>query len=252
MLKFRFVVFLVAGLSLISSCASRKNKLEKMRLECSERLSRAVQTYNSRKYTLALTRFEDVRTQCGGSPMMDTVQFYLGMANLKAGKYIEARSEFQRLVQDYPGSSFFEESKFRIGYSVFKQSNPVSRDQKETKEAIRLLDNFLELYPRSPFADSALYYRTAAYEKLAEKDFNNARFYEKINEPEAAVVYYRAFIEKFSDSKFTDQARLNLISLLIKLNRLAEADETYRELLDKGKNKKIKEEAKQMFAKAKK
>lgn len=242
----------MAGLLMLTSCAARKNKLEKMRLDCSQRVSKGLQSYNARKYSMAITRFEDARIQCSGSPIMDTVLFYLGMANVKSKKYIEARTEFQRLVQDFPGSPFFDEAKFRIGYAVFKQSSPTNRDQKETKEAIRLFDDFLEMYPKSPFADSVAFYRTEAYEKLAEKEFKNAQFYEKINEPEAAVIYYRAFIEKFMDSKQADQARFNAFSLLIKLDRFSEAEDMYHELLEKGKNKQLQKEAKTLFANIKK
>ena len=242
----------MAGLVVLTSCAGRKSKLERMQLNCTQRITKALQSYKAKKYAMAITRFEDARIQCSGSPVMDTVLFYLGMANVKSKKYIEARTEFQRLVQDFPGSPFFDEAKFRIGYAVFKQSSPINRDQKETKESIRLLDNFLEMYPKSPFADSAAFYRSEAYEKLATKEFKNAQFYENVNEPEAAVVYYRVFLEKFMDSKQVDQARFNTLSLLIKLDRLSEAEEMYHELLEKGKNKQLKKEAKAIYANVKK
>jgi outer membrane assembly lipoprotein YfiO len=174
------------------------------------------------------------------------------MTNAKTKKYIEARTEFERLTQDFPGSPFFEEAKFRIGYVVFLQSNPSNRDQKETKEAIRLLDNFIELNPKSPFIDSAMYYHTLAYEKLAKKDFENAQFYEKINERDAAVVYYRAFLDQFIDSKLADQARYNAIELLLKLDRVSEAIEMREELLNNGKNKELQKKARALFANLKK
>jgi outer membrane protein assembly factor BamD len=237
----------IAGMLLLASCAST-NKLEKMKLNCAERVSKALELYKAKKYSRALVRFEDARLQCSGSPVMDTVLFFLGMTNAKTKKYIEARTEFQRLTQDFPGSPFFEEAKFRIGYVVFMQSSPFNRDQKETKEAIRLLDNYIELNPKSPFADSALHYRTEAYEKLAKKEFENAQFYEKINERESAVVYYRAFLNQFIDSKLVDQARFNVMKLLVKLDRKSEAIEFYNELLNKGKNKELKKTAKELFA----
>ncbi|MBN1306822.1 MAG: outer membrane protein assembly factor BamD [Chitinispirillaceae bacterium] len=251
MMLHRYGGLFMAGFLLVTSCAARKNKLEKMQIDCAQRVSKALLSYNTKKYAMALTRFEDARMQCSGTSIMDTVLFFLGMANAKTKKYLEARVEFQRLVQDFPGSPFFEEAKFRIGYVVFKQSNPANRDQKETREAIRLLDNFIELYPKSPFVDSAAFYRTEAYEKLATKDFRNAQFYEKINEPEAAVVYYRAFISQFIDSKMVDQARFNAFVLLLKLDRIGEAKELYDALIEKGKNKELQKEAKILFANAK-
>lgn len=232
---------------LLTSCAST-NKFEKMKLDCTERVTKALELYRLKKYSSALVRLEDARIQCSGNPIMDTVLFYLGMSNVKTKKYVEGRTEFQRLTQDFPGSPFFDEAKFRIGYSVFKQSSPYNRDQQETREAIRLFDDYIETYPKSSFIDSAVFYRSEAYEKLASKEFKNAQFYEKVNEPDAAVVYYRTFISQYADSKQVDQARFNALSILKKEGRDSEAQELLDELLEKGKNKELKKQAKALFS----
>lgn len=235
-------VICCTSLALLASCAGG-NKLEKQRLDCSERITKALELYKNKKYASVVFRLEDARTQCSGSPVMDTVLYYLGMANLQDKKFIEARTEFQRLVQDFPGSPFFHEAKFRIGYAVYCQAHPINRDQKETHEAIRLFDNFIEVFPKSQFADSAQFYRTEAYEKLALKEFNNSAFYVMAKEPESAVVYYKTFISQFSDSRLVDQARFNIIDLLVKLNRTTEAVEVCDELLREGKNRDLQKAA---------
>jgi outer membrane protein assembly factor BamD len=226
----------VAMVMLLCFCAGG-NKLEKQRFDCTERVAKAIDLYKMKKYSSVIYRLEDTRTQCSGSSIMDTVLYYLGLANLKSKKYVEARTEFQRLVQEFPGSPFFDEAKFRIGYAVYKQSNPANRDQKETREAMRLLDDFIESFPRSAFADSAIFYRTEAYEKLALKEFNNAVFYVNFNEAESAIVYYKTFMAQFADSRLIDQARYNTIELLVKGGRMNEALELRDELMTKGKNK---------------
>jgi len=235
---------LLAVVVCLTSCAARKGRLEKMQMDCTERITKGLENYKKKKYASALTRLEDARMQCSGTPVMDTVLFYLGMANIKTKKYTEARTEFQRLVQEYPGSPFFDEAKFRIGYSVYRQSNKFDRDQKETREAIRIFDGVIESYPESRFIDSVIHYRSEAYEKLATKEFENAEFYVKISEPEAAAVYFRAFLDQFSDSKLADRARLMELSLLVKLDRMAEASERYEELMEKSRSEETKKEAK--------
>jgi outer membrane protein assembly factor BamD (BamD/ComL family) len=114
-----------------------------------------------------------------------------------------------------------------------------------------LLDDFIESFPRSPFADSAMYYRTEAYEKLALKEFNNAVFYVNAKEPESAVVYYKTFMTQFVNSRLVDQARFNSIELLLKLNRTSEALDLQDELLTKGKNKALQKAARVLTGKIK-
>lgn len=221
-----------------------------MQENCEARVKKALQRYENKRYSSVQLTLEEARTQCSGSPVMDTVLYYLGMANMHQKNYIEARTEFQRLVQDFPGSPFFDEAKFRIGYTVFKQSSSYDRDQKETNEALSLFDRFIEMYPNSAFTDSAVFYRKEAYEKLAFKEFKNARFYEKVNEYESAIVYYRSFLQEYADSKLLDQARYNMILLFRKLERMSEAKEMLDELNQKGKDKKLKKEANALFSKS--
>lgn len=227
------------------SCAARK-KID-INLDCSQRVAKIIELYTSKKYSFALSRVEDAKMQCSGSDIMDTILYYSGMSNLKTKKYLDAQTEFQKLVQDFPTSPFSIEAKFRIAYAVFKQSPSPHHDQKETKEAIRLFDNFIDLYPNTPFTDSAIYYKTQAYEKIALKEFRNAQFYEKINEPEAAVIYYKVFLSQFVDSKLIDKALYNTFVLLVKLNRINEAKEIYTQLIERGKDKELIKEAKDIY-----
>lgn len=236
----------VLAIIALSSCAG-SGKIKNKQADCSERMQKAIELYQAKKYSAVALRLEDARMQCGGSVTMDTVLYYLGMVNCKTKKFIEARTEFQRLVQDFPGSPYFDEAKFRIGYAIFKQSNTPSRDQKDTKEAIRVFDALIESYPHNTMMDSIVFYRTAAIDKLAEKEFNNALFYEVNHEPEAAIIYYDVFLNQFSETKRADDARLNKLTILMKIGRNSEAQEVYADLQATCKNKEILKKAKNLI-----
>ncbi|HLV32027.1 MAG TPA: outer membrane protein assembly factor BamD [Chitinispirillaceae bacterium] len=228
-MKLRFLcMFCIAGFLLISCSASNKVRLGKY--SCTAELDKAVELYKNGKYSRAIPVLEEAKMQCGGSQIIDSVLYYLGMCNMGQKKYFEARSTFQDLARDFPNSPFSEEAQFRIGLSVFQESKPYDRDQEETKDAVRLLRDFLAYYPNSVMADSAAKYLNEAMDKLAKKEFDNAFFYEKNKEPEAAVVYYKTFIGEYPDSKYTDQAQLNLCELLVKLDRKNEAKEILNKL----------------------
>jgi outer membrane protein assembly factor BamD len=203
---------------------AKKSKL----FDCADAVSKAVSLYNDGKYSRVKTILENAKIQCGGSPLMDSILYYLGMADLNSKNYIEGRTSFELLAQDYHGSPFHKEAQFRIGYAVYMQSHPSGRDQQETREAISLLRDFLEINPDGPFADSARKYLDLCFEKLAKKDFDAANFYIKINELESAVVCFKTFIQEHPQSKYVDQARYIAAELLIKLNRKSES----REMLD--------------------
>ena len=212
------------------SCASTVHQHLSQRALCASHIADAIKRYNAGKFSSAKNIFDDVKEKCGGSEIMDTAQYYLAMSLMQMKFYPEAKLEFSRLTQDFPRSPFLDEARFRIGYCVLKSSRSVDRDQAEIAEAQRLFQDFLESYPSSPFADSAAKYLKATVERLAEKEFNSAKFYQKLGEKEAALIYYKAFIQDYPASELVVQARLNMSQLLIELNRKAEAREVLDEL----------------------
>lgn len=239
---------LAAAVCLTFACAGSGKLKSAKRYECSTRLAQALKKYNAGKFESAKTILDDIKVQCAGNEAMDSAGYYLGMSLMRSKQYPEARLEFTRLVQDFPASPFFDEAQFRICYCVFKSSRPIERDQTETKEAAKLLRDFLENYPDSRFADSARVCMIAANDKLAEKEYNNARFYQKIGEKEAATVYYKAFINDYPASKFVPQAKLDLGQMLLQLSRNDEAKEVLDELIAKESQGEIVKKARELLA----
>ena len=245
----RYNVFIIAC-ALLISCAGG-NKLKHSNYNCTAKVQQAIGKYNEKKYSKTATILEDVKLQCGGNPIMDTALYYLSMSYLRSKKYIEAHSEFERLARDFASSMSAEEAQFRIAQITYLQSNPPDRDQTETKDAIRLLRDFIDAHPDSPWADSADMYLSKANDKLAEKEFRNGLFYDKINEPDAAVVYYKAMIQEYPGSRFADQARLNLAQDLIGLKRYDEAREVLDELDSVSKNQEVLKKSKELRSRLK-
>jgi outer membrane protein assembly factor BamD len=244
----RFLLIVVIGL--VGSCA-HGSKTTKHRYECTERLAKAVKKYEARKYGSAKAILDDVKLNCEGHRIMDSAEYYLAMSLVHMRMYADAKLEFTRLTQDFPRSSFFEEAQFRIGYCVFKSALSVDRDQTETGEAQRLFSDFLGSYPSSVFADSAQKYLKTAVNKLAEKEFNSAKFYQRLGEKEAAVVYYRVFINEYPASNYTAQARLNIGQVLVELGRKTEAREVLDALIAEEKTGDLARKAEELLGRCK-
>jgi outer membrane assembly lipoprotein YfiO len=220
---------------LLIACAGT-HKIKPRKYDCSSRVAEAMKKITDWKYGSAKLILEDVKLQCAGHEVMDTAEYYLGLSLLHLKFFADAKLEFSRIIQDFPNSPFFEASQYMIAFCVYKTSRPVDRDQTETKEAIKLMRDFIENYSSSVFADSARKYMAQAVGKLAEKEYNSARFYQKIGEKEAAVICYKSFINDYAGSGFAAPARLNLGQALIDLGRKGEAKEVLDGLVAKEDN----------------
>jgi outer membrane protein assembly factor BamD len=223
MRKYAVIAMALAMLcSALSSDAAWKSS-RKRRYDCSKDLTRALSKYSKGRFNEVKTILGETKYQCTGHDAMDSILYYLGMSSLFSKAPEDARAEFDRLVVDFPNSPFAEEARFRTGHSSFLSSYPWYRDQSKTLDAIRELNSFIDEYPQSRFADSARIYLSKCHEKLADKEFETAKFYQKLEKYEAAIVYYRSHEKDFPDSKNIYEGRISSAYCLAKLQRVAEA-----------------------------
>jgi outer membrane protein assembly factor BamD len=231
---------LIIGVSMLAillvSCASQQKIKAKQLYDCSGKVQDAINKYNKKKFSSAQFILTDVITKCPGFGADDTASYYLAKSWLGMKKTEEAKTEFDRLLQSFPNSAFSEEAHYLEGYCSYLSSNPYYLDQASTKLAEQKLKEFIETFPKSPYVDSAQFLIVQCREKLAEKHLQAAHFYEKINQFESAIVYYKSFEEEFPESKFMDAAKLSMAEDLHKLNRNAEADAILEELAPQTKD----------------
>jgi len=71
------------------------------------------------------------------------------------------------------------------------------------------------------------------YAKLAEKEYNSALIYEKMEYYTAAINYYKNVKDTYHDSKFAPLAHYRMIKLLILKNRTDEALRSISEYINK-------------------
>lgn len=221
---------------MLQSCASTSQSQAKHLYECSEKVQEAIGKYEHKKYSSAQFILSDVIAKCPGHCSNDTAFFYLGKSWLGMKKPQDAKLEFERLIQSYANSPFNEEAHYLVGYSCFRSSSPWYLDQASTKDALRILNEFMESFPQSRFADSARACVDSCNEKLAKKEYEAGHFYEKVAQYESAIVYLKGVADAYPQSKLIPQVKLSMASDMILLNRSSEADAILDELLDQSKD----------------
>jgi outer membrane protein assembly factor BamD len=213
------LLFSIAALGAAAAKPARAKRL----FDCDGKFKKAVEKFNKKNYYDVDNILTDVLAQCPGHNAYDSMLYYHAKSLLALKKYEEAKTGFDRIVQTYPSSAFYEESYYLLGYTMFLLSGPAELDQASTREAQSRLKDFIELFPKSPLADSARAYSAKADDKFAEKEFQTAKFYEKIEQYEAAIVYYRVVEDEYPQSKLVPLALLGTAEDLIKTNRTGEA-----------------------------
>ena len=68
-------------------------------------------------------------------------------------EYVLARGQYEDVIQDFPASAYVEEARWKIGRSAYALARPYDRDQTETEEALKLLQEFRSRLPGESVQD---------------------------------------------------------------------------------------------------
>lgn len=215
------IALILLFLSLIYAGCSSSDETTFMIPE--DHLKVAMDYFNDESYDAAINEFQTILLQYPGSAVIDDAQYYLAQSRFLRKEYIIAASEFSRLIRNMTASEYVPEAQFMLAECYFELSPPVALDQRYSKKAKEEYQAFIDFFPTHPNAVEAERKIVEMNEKLANKEYNDAVIYSKLEYYEAAILYFDHVIETFHDTKFAPMASYNKIKLLIDIKRNQEA-----------------------------
>ena len=213
----------ILSLSFIIGCS---NAADTSKFNAEQYYNYVYQLYNDEDYELAVQEFQSFLLQYSGSAFNDDAQYYLGMTYFKREQYLLSAYEFSKLIRNIPASPFVPDAQFMLAESYFQLSPPYQLDQAYTKKAIEEMQAFIDFFPADKKVEEAEQKIKTLNEKLAEKDYQSALIYEKMEYENAAIKYYGAVAETYHDTKYAPLSLYRRIMLEMKkgLNNEALAD----------------------------
>jgi len=212
------ILFLIAVV--LWNCSS---SVDTSSLSAEEHLEYAKSFMMDEYYEEAVREFQIILLQYSGSAINDDAQYFLGLTYQKREQYLLAAYEFSKLIRDIPASDFVQDSQFMLAESYYQLSPNYQLEQSYTKKAIEEFQAFIEFFPLHPKVEEAERKIDELYIKLAEKEYNSARIYKRMEYYTAAINYYTLVKDTYHDSKFAPMAHYELIKLLVMKERTDEA-----------------------------
>lgn len=198
-------------LLLLFGCSSA---IDTTNLGSQQRLDYAVRLYNEEDYELAIAELQAIILQFPGNAVVDDAQYYLAMCRFQRGELVLAAFEFSKLIKNMSASEFVPQAQFMLAESYYELSPNFSLDQKYTKKAIEEYQAFLDFFPANPNVAEAEKKIRELNTKLAQKEFNAAMIYEKLEFYIAASKYYDNVVEVYHDTPYAPMALYNKINIL--------------------------------------
>ncbi len=239
---------LIAILFVIISLWNCSSSVDTTTLSAEEHLEYAKQLMTEEDYEEAVREFQSILLQYAGSSVNDDAQYFLAYTYYKREQYLLAAYEFSKLIRDIPTSEFIQDAQFMLAESYYQLSPNYQLEQSYSKKAIEEFQAFIEFFPLHPKVEEAERKIDELYSKYAEKEFNSARIYEKMEYYTAAINYYENVKDTYHDSEYAPLAHYKLIQLLVLRERNDEALRSIAEYLRKYPKDSRVEELKELSA----
>jgi outer membrane protein assembly factor BamD len=175
-----------------------------------ERLTAARRLLDKGEYSAATELLKTYVVNNAGSADVDQAIYLLGYAYLKNRAWIEAASEFERLLRDYPESDSSAAARFGYAESDFAQSRGPEFDQEYTHRALDEYQRYLQDFPGHWRNDEARARVLACRTRLADKMMRTAELYLKMHHPGPARVYFEKVVNEYADTPWKPDAEVGV------------------------------------------
>ena len=238
-MKQRFVLTVATAIllsliiSMLTGCSRQQVVLD---LSAEERFQRGMRFYEENSFTRAIDEFRILTRQFSGSEFADDAQYHMAMSYFNLGEFILAANEFETLVNTMSASPLLPDAQFKLALSYFNLSPRHDLDQQYTFNAIDELQTFIDFFPtheRVPEAEQKI---RELNEKLAKKQYENARTYMRMRYYRAATRYFELVMERYHDTQYAEHAYIGKVEALIEREQFEEARQTLQRFLQQFPN----------------
>jgi outer membrane protein assembly factor BamD len=170
----------------------------------------ALEYFNDRRYVRSQTLLEDVASYYKGTERSEDVLIYLSRSYMGQKDYSSAAEYYQAYIRNYPKGKYITEARFQVGHCYYLDSPDARLDQAITEKSIKFFTEFVEYYPESPYSEQAYREMNEMYDKLAYKEYLNAKLYYNLgtylgNNYLSAEIVARNALRDYPSNKYQEE-----------------------------------------------
>ena len=127
-------------------------------------------------------------------------------------------------------SPYIEKSRWRICETLMLLSPNFYHDQDSSIKAITQIQEFLDDFPNSEYSKDADKLINELRTRLAEKNMETGKLYIKLKAYDSAMTSYEIVVNEYYDTKFFNDANMEIIRCLVLLKKSDEAKQFLADL----------------------
>ncbi len=193
----------LAALVMLSACSgSGRVRYDTPR----EAVEKGIASYEAGKYDKAILYFQGAFDFGRTHEYAADAQLYLARAYRGNKDYLLAANEYTRFIQIFRSDPRVPEAEYELAMTYYDRSPAYQLDQTDTERAIEQFQLFLNRYPNHEKAADAEARIRELREKLAHKQYEAGKLYERRELFEAAAYSFEAAFDRFPDTQWADDA----------------------------------------------
>tara|TARA_S200000501_G_scaffold376888_1_gene433262 strand:+ start:303 stop:1076 length:774 start_codon:yes stop_codon:yes gene_type:complete len=221
-------LYLILLLFLFTSCGTYKVSSE----SSSNKIDYVKNLIEDEKYSRAIDELNYIMFNDPLSEYSALAQFYIGECYFYLNDFSQSIIEYNKyLTRNDSIEELVKKSQFMLCKCYFNISLEYNKDQSDTYIAIEKLQYFIEKETMRDYIEDIEIMILDLRTKLAKKDFYTAKLYIKLEELDAAIIYYENIVNDYYDTEFVNSALAN-ISLIYCIDGINKA----KVFLDKHKD----------------
>jgi outer membrane protein assembly factor BamD len=178
---------------------------------------------NQGKLSDAVKSFNEVDRQHPYSEWARKALIMSAFASYRRNRLEDTVQSARRYLTLYPGSDDAPYAHYLIGASYFKQIPDVTRDQAATMRAMASLEEIIQRYPDSEYADDARNKLIVARDQLAGKEMQVGRYYLERREYIAAIGRFKVVVTDYQNTRHVEEALARLVEANLAMGLVQEA-----------------------------
>ena len=177
----------------------------------SVKIDNALMYIKDNKYSRAIEELEYILATDPLSEYVSDAQYYLSESYFHMGSYQQAILEYEKYLSRRDLSyELVQKSQFMLCKCYYNVSLEYNKDQSSTFIAIEKLQYFIEKDSMAQYIDEIETMILQLRTKLAKKDFYTAKLYIRLEELDAAVIYFNNIINDYYDTEFVNDSLTNI------------------------------------------
>jgi outer membrane protein assembly factor BamD len=222
--------FLVLILFLLTACSGGSDKepeTSQQQLDTTPVetvYSEAIELLDSKDYTKATQRFDDVERLYPYSVWAKRANLMGAYSLYKSEEYDRAVITLDRFIQLYPADERIDYAYYLRGLVYYDQISDIRRDQSLTAFAVDNLKDVIRRFPSSRYAKDARLKLDLTYDHLAGHEMNIGRYYLERKIYNAAVKRFKHVVDNYQTTTHVAEALYRLVETYLALGLTAEAE----------------------------